>query len=130
MEMEIDKKVLKFVTWILTNIVVMAVLIGALFYDVWWCQNFIKFYIWFHFIAVLLVCVNDNEESKERRTKNPAVPEQAYIALGVVWMVLLACFGWFFSAALAVITMALTGAIYYPNEKEDNGTKNKSTNGG
>ena len=118
MEIEINGKVMWLIWATLIKILALAALCAALFYDIWWCQNIIKFYLWSSFavsaLGVVSVVSNDSDMNDDISFKGKFV-----IGQGIIWALLLASAGWFLYATLAVMTSVMQVIIVEEKKKKE-----------
>lgn len=106
--MKTDSKLVVFgrgIKYVLVNSAVATVLYYAIFSNVIWCQNVLKFYLWVNFVLwILLTAVGTGETKKLIREKKPPIPIWVSSLWGVVFALVLAGSGWFWYAGVSIAT--------------------------
>jgi len=101
------------IMWWATNLGGLVLLYFAIFNNVLWCQNLIKFIVWLNFIIWLIVFWADGQSLKILRYQNFPVSEITNGIYGLVVAGTLASFGWFGYSAMVVATLIAQQSIYF-----------------
>ena len=108
----------KILKWIILHALMMACLCWGMFRDVEWAQNIVVFMVWLNLFVVLLVLSIKDCRAKVRKERGN-IPKWAHIAYDVVFIVILAAFGWFVAAAAYTVSSFLCLGILFGDLETD-----------
>ena len=106
----------KKITWYMINISMAILLYFALFNNIIWCQNLLKFIIWINFILhIIITCLIDDIPSTIETIKKD-IPTKINLIYSLIFIGILASFGWFGYAGMELIAFICQQGIKQQNK--------------
>jgi hypothetical protein len=107
----------RIIWWWIINPAMMAVLYFALYQEILWCQNLVKFTVWLNFVIWGLILLAGDKGQKPIREKGFPVNETTNGVFGLLFAGALACFGWFGYAGMEITTLISQQITYFGDDK-------------
>jgi len=99
--------------WWLVNPAALVLLYFAMFQEVTWCQNLLKFMVWANFIIWLMILLSGEKGQKPLRDKGFPVSATTNGIYGLLFAGVLACFGWFGYAGMELTSLISQQITYF-----------------